>query len=194
MAGLRDLIEKQKAEAAAKMVQKPSAPLSSLETSSKIPPPAVEAKRGFLARVKTAIPESSPPIPQQEVKKLPEPEQTEVSVPVVQTLVAPPPKADLSDAGIAELRRNLDFLANNIEQPALVGQVVRNIAQQLQDNPQFSSSMVNADFDLIVRGLRKAFNTAARKKSEGQAKRKASDEETSEFLSMLKDVGIGSLK
>jgi hypothetical protein len=149
-------------------------------------------KRGFLSRIAAnkSAEEPTPP-PAQQTQVVAERVQTTVpgNLPTVQSM-AVAPVSDIKSDDIATLRRNLDYLAEHIEHKELVGQVVRNIAAQLQENPQFSSQMADADFNLIVRGLRKSFNTAARKKSEGVAKKKASDNETSEILEMLKGAGI----
>ena len=93
-------------------------------------------------------------------------------------------------AAFAELKQNLDFLANNIEQKDLVGQVVRTIGQQLAANPQFDTLLKKADFNLIVRGFRRAYNVAARKKVEGGEKRNSKDKDKEALEAMLRESGI----
>jgi hypothetical protein len=66
----------------------------------------------------------------------------------------------------SELRKNLDFLAANIEQQELVRQIVATIAIQLRQNPALKEYMKDADVDLVVRGLRRSYNVAKRAKTE----------------------------
>jgi len=82
---------------------------------------------------------------------------------------------DLAATTVDDLRTALTYLAEHIEHKELVGQVVRRIAQMLIVNPQFSTQMPmeRKDFNLLVRGLRRSYNVAARKKTEkGEEKAK----------------------
>lgn len=93
-------------------------------------------------------------------------------------------------ADIAQLRANLDYLAANIDQRELVGQVVRTIAVQLKSNPVLGEGMVDADFDLLIRGLRKSYMVAARNKSEKRVAKAAKSADADEIGDMMKDLGI----
>lgn len=89
-----------------------------------------------------------------------------------------------------QLRRNLDYLAANIEQKELVGGVVRTIAMQLRNMPELGKFLQDDDFNLIVRGLRRAFNVAARAKTEKRAVRAEANQDVDDLSRMMKDMGI----
>lgn len=93
-------------------------------------------------------------------------------------------------ADIEELKRNLAHLANNIEQPALVGQVVRTIAQQIANSPQLCPHMTRGEVNLMVRGLRMSYQVAAMKKQEKVDSKAAKSKGTQELGQMFKDAGI----
>jgi hypothetical protein len=95
--------------------------------------------------------------------------------------------------GLEELRHNLTYLANNIEQKELVGQIVRTIAQQLANSPELTPYMTNADVNLMVRGLRRGYQIAARKKAEQKEARASKTKDTSELAQAFKDAGLGDL-
>lgn len=67
---------------------------------------------------------------------------------------------------VEALRADLTYLANNIEQKEIVGQIVRKIAQQLRQSPELTPYMKDADVDLLVRGLRSSYAVAAIKRTE----------------------------
>lgn len=101
-----------------------------------------------------------------------------------------------TNAGVADLgslKQNLIYLANNIEQKELVGQVVRTIAVQLVNSPELTPHMTNADVNLVVRGLRSAYSIAARKKQDTKDARVKKSADTSELSAMFKEAGL-SLK
>lgn len=91
---------------------------------------------------------------------------------------------------VERLRNNLTYLANNIEQKELVAQVVRTIAVQLKNNPEITPFMSNGDVDLVVRGLRAAYKTAARKKTEIKEKKTEKTRGMDELEAAFKDVGL----
>jgi hypothetical protein len=93
-------------------------------------------------------------------------------------------------ADIETLRRNLAYLANNIDQVELVGQVVRTIAVQLKNSPELTPYMKNEDVDLVVRGLRRAYNIAARKRVENKEKKSKKDELTDELSQAFAAAGL----
>jgi len=87
--------------------------------------------------------------------------------------------------GVIELKKNIAFLSANIEQKELVGQVVRTILVQLRRNPQFSTHMVDTDFDVITRGFRRSAVIAARKKTEKREATAAKKKDKSEFSDFM---------
>lgn len=91
---------------------------------------------------------------------------------------------------VEALRKNLNYLAANIEQKELIGQVVRTIAVQLRSNPRICTFMQNTDYDLIVRGLRRAFNVRAYAKQQKKDEKVKKSARTSEVEQMFKDAGI----
>lgn len=91
---------------------------------------------------------------------------------------------------LEELKKNLAYLANNIENPALVGQVVRTIAQQIANSPQLCPHMTRGEVNLMVRGLRMSYQVAAMKKQEKVDSKAAKSKGTAELGQMFKDAGI----
>lgn len=89
------------------------------------------------------------------------------------------------------LRRNLEYLANNIEQVELVGQIVRTIAVQLRQNPALSSYMKDEDVNLVVRGLRRSYNIAMRRRVEKVEKKSNKSALDNELADAFKNLGIG---
>lgn len=92
------------------------------------------------------------------------------------------------------LRANLEYLANNIEQQELVGQVVRTIATQLKQSPELTPFVSNSDMNLIVRGARFAYNIAARKKTEVKEAKGKAKGNADELNAMFKAAGFDGLK
>lgn len=90
----------------------------------------------------------------------------------------------------SELKRNLEYLANNITQKELVGQIIRTIAIQLRQNPQLTPFMTDADVDLVVRGIRAAYEIAARKRAEKSETKRKSTKLDIDIGEMLKSGGL----
>lgn len=118
---------------------------------------------------------------------------------------APAPVASLSQTTDAQktndgsidttaLRTNLDYLANNIENKELVGQVVRTIAVQLKNSPELGPYMSHADMNLIVRGARAAFATQARKKSAAKDEKEKKKGQSDDVMAMFKAAGLDGLQ
>lgn len=206
MSSLRELLDKQKAEkdafAAGTAIHTEIAEkgLTLAQTFDTQPvPQEPPKKRSVLDRIGNSITgkidSSAPGInddPMAAKRAIYLAEQKLAEIPIVVTIPASP--QDLPQSSIEELRKNLDFLAENIDQKSgLVGQVVRTIGQQLYENPQFSSCMKDPDFDLLVRGLRRSFNIAARRRVEAGEKKEERREEVLELENMMKDLGV-SLK
>lgn len=89
------------------------------------------------------------------------------------------------------LRRNLEYLANNIDQKELVKDIVRTIAVQIKENPGLMAHMAHADMDLMVRGLRRSYAIVARKKSEVRENKSAKSAVENELAAAFKDAGLG---
>lgn len=93
-------------------------------------------------------------------------------------------------ANIEELKRNLAYLANHIENKDLVGGVIRTIGQQLKNSPELTPMMTNADVNLVVRGFRMAYQIAAMKKQEKVDNRKAKSKDDDALGAFLRDAGL----
>ena len=101
-------------------------------------------------------------------------------------------KVDLPHNTVEDLRQNLAFLAANIENKDLVKQAVRTVAGMLAANPQFSTQMPmqRSDFNLLVKGVRRSYEMAARKKAQRQETRQKSEADQDEVMRLLKDLDI----
>lgn len=99
-------------------------------------------------------------------------------------------KTNDGTANIEELKRNLAYLANNIENKEMVGQVVRTIASQLKNSPELCPGMTNADVNLVVRGARMAYQVAATRKQEKADVKKSKSKDTEALDAFFKDAGI----
>lgn len=102
-------------------------------------------------------------------------------------------KTNSGTADITALKTHLTFLENNIGQKEIVAQVVRTIAIQLQNSPELVKGMSNAEVDTVVRGLRSAYNIAARKKSENKEAKQKKGADTSALHAAFNDAGLGEL-
>lgn len=120
--------------------------------------------------------------------------QPAATTPATAVAAAPPepPKQDLSEAELTEFKRQLAYLEANIEQKELIGQVVRSIMMMWRKNPQFSSSMTNAEEDIVCRGFMRAFNVAARRKTEEQGKKTAKKATVSELDELMRGAGFNT--
>lgn len=188
MPTLRELIDAEKAKKATPVAQAiaPVQPqlVTAPETAEAKPITPMQVAQGgsVLNRLRaTPIAKDEPPIIPLALVKVEEPTQ----VIVEPVLTSEGPVADL-----AKLRENLKFLAENIEQKELVGQVVRTIAVQMKSNPAIFEGLVDSDFDLVVRGLRRAYMIAARNKTDKRTKAAAKTSEIDEIATMFKDAGI----
>lgn len=181
MTSLRERLDAAKATSADK-----SMPVKAETVKEAIPPtelvqPVKPAISSALGRFRSTPPPKPPSVPvTQTIMSTKTPEIT-IEAPIVPA----GPSAD-----IAQLRANLDYLAANIDQRELVGQVVRTIAVQLKSNPVLGEGMVDADFDLLIRGLRKCYIVAARNKSEKRVAKAAKSADADEIGDMMKDLGI----
>lgn len=121
------------------------------------------------------------------------PKQPEVSQQVQQVSASQSADALKQNDGriaLEELRNNLNYLANSIEQKELVAQIVRTIAVQLQNAPELCPQMSHADVNLMVRGLRRGYSIAARKKQEIKETKATKTKDTSELAQAFRDAGL----
>lgn len=99
-------------------------------------------------------------------------------------------KTNDGNIDVDKLKDSLVYLANNIEQKEIVAQVVRSICVQIKNNPSITPFMKKSDVDLIVRGVRMAYQVAARKKSEKSEGKTVKDKVTSELADAFKAAGL----
>lgn len=190
MPTLREMVEAAKAKKTTPIVAPPVQPqlepqlVTEIAKAKPIVPMQTAQGGSVLNRLRAtpqAPPKDEPTILPLDLVKAEEPLQFIVG-PVV------PSEGPVTD--LAKLRENLKFLAENIEQKDLVGQVVRTIAVQLKSNPAIAEGMIDSDFDLVVRGLRKAYMIAARNKTEKRVKTAAKNSELDEINNMFKAAGV----
>lgn len=101
--------------------------------------------------------------------------------------------AQKTNAGVAdleELRKHLAYLANSIDQKELVAQIVRTIGAQLLASPELTPQMTHAEVDLIVRGLRRGYSIAARKKSEAKEAKQVKNKDFGELGAAFAAAGL----
>lgn len=181
MTSLRERLDAAKAAPAGKAMPVKAEPvkeaISAVEAAQSVKPAAGSA----LGRFRSTTP--SKPSAEPVTQTITPPKTPEITIEA--PIVPAGPSAD-----IAQLRANLDYLAANIDQRELVGQVVRTIAVQLKSNPVLGEGMVDADFDLLIRGLRKCYMVAARNKSEKRVAKAVKSADADEIGDMMKDLGI----
>lgn len=129
---------------------------------------------------------SAPTAPQSNTKSQELPSKIEASA----SQHADAQKTNDGAANIEELKRNLAYLANNIENKDLVKDIVKTIAVQIKNNPELFPHMTRGDNNLMVRGLRMAYQVAAMKKQEKNEKKKRDDKGVSELAAMAKEIGL----
>lgn len=99
-------------------------------------------------------------------------------------------KTNDGSADVAELKSNLKYLADNIENRELVAQVVRTIAMQVAQHPEIAKHMLRGEVNLMVRGLRSAYQVAAMSKQARAETKKKGDKQVDELAQMFKDMGV----
>lgn len=100
------------------------------------------------------------------------------------------PSPVFTEAETDTLRKNLAFLAANMEEKEVLGQVLRTTVRQIQQHPELSAIMIDNDYDLIVAAARRTTKYVQRKKEEGTEKRGKKAQEKEELDRWLKDQGI----
>lgn len=106
------------------------------------------------------------------------------------TGMAPAVSPVLSEDETENLRKNLAFLAANLDEKEVIGQVLRTTVRQIQQHPELNAIMIDSDFDLIVAAARRSMKyTARRKEEKSDAKAKKAGQKA-ELDQWLKDQGI----
>lgn len=193
---LREVLELQRRQReekeAASAPFAPSSPSAPLQPSpsvsaipvSKAPPvapaPATPTGRGLLSRLQAQ------PQPQQII-----PEQAKPNgaiAPTVQKVEQPAPVFAVDET--EQLKKNLAFLAANMDEKELLGQILRTTVRQLQEHPELSSIVIDTDYDLIVAAARRSMKFATRKKEDRVEKAGKKTQDKNELDAWLKDQGI----
>lgn len=91
---------------------------------------------------------------------------------------------------VEELRNNLKYLADNIENKDLVPNIIRTIGLQLKNSPEITPYMTHADVNLVVRGARSAYQLAAMAKQNKEDGKKGKSKVMAEVDQIFKDGGI----
>jgi hypothetical protein len=203
---LRELLEKQRLEREAKEAGIPMRPVAqqtelkqALETIAKPgfgettpkPEPQPREENSLLARLRKSGSLNGNELYGQSVP-VGAPQQTSAlnSVPQPGLPIPPSPSPQYTEDETENLRRNLAFLAANLDEEKVIGQVLRSTVKQIQEHPELNAVMVDSDFDLIVAAARRSMKFAVRKKedrADGRGKKKAQADELAAFL---KDQGI----
>lgn len=100
------------------------------------------------------------------------------------------PTPTLTPDETATLRQNLAFLAANLDEAPILGQVLRTTVKQIQDHPELNAVLVDADFDLIVAAARRSMKYAVRKKEDKSDAKTKKQSQKAELEAWLKDSGI----
>ena len=203
---LRELLDKQRADREARD-QKPAAPLPatsvpaenrpSVSAQPEPPqapssPPAEPKSRGLLSRFGGSNGKAG-----DAVESVPgnNTTSTRTGHDVVPPQVASPSPAPVASPVLTEdetenLRKNLAFLAANLDEKEVIGQVLRTTVRQIQQHPELNAIMIDSDFDLIVAAARRSMKyTARRKEEKSDAKAKKAGQKA-ELDQWLKDQGI----
>lgn len=184
---LRDLINKNKTQQVSQLVddkavivEKPLSALERMRSRAKTIEPRVELPASM----------SRPVIKTSQ-------EHTDAYLGLATAIITPEPpliySIDPSDGpqiDTEKLKANFEYLASNIEHREIIGQVVRTIMIQLIAQPELSKNLVNADFNLLMRGFRSAYVSAARRKTEIKEKKKAKTSEIDDLAAMFGQMGV----
>lgn len=106
------------------------------------------------------------------------------------TQISPVPTPTFTVDETEQLRQNLAFLAANLDEAAILPQVLRTTVNQIRQHPELNAVLVNDDFDLIIAAAKRSTKYAQRKKedkTETRGKRQNAKVELDQFL---KDQGI----
>lgn len=204
---LRELLDKQRAEREAKekggdaTVQRAtSSPVETVvpvasPTPAPAPqpsPPPTPPKRSMfssLAGVPANVTQSQTPNSAPQVAtETPVPRAAETTGTTNGAQSSPGPA--LTDDETENLRRNLAFLAANLDEKEVIGQVLRTTVRQIQQHPELNAIMIDSDFDLIVQAARRSMKFTARKKEDKANVKATKASKKQELDDWLKDQGI----
>jgi hypothetical protein len=105
-------------------------------------------------------------------------------------VISPSPNGTYTADETETLKKNLAFLAANMEEASVIGQVLRGTVKQLQEHPELSSIMIDSDFDLIVAAARRSMKFAVRKKDDRTEKGMKKRSDADELTKWMKDAGF----
>lgn len=105
---------------------------------------------------------------------------------------APPqvPLPSYSEDETENLRKNLAFLAANLDEKEVLGQILRTTVRQIQTHPELSAIMIDSDFELIVAAARQSMRYTARRKEEKSDAKAKKQSQKDELKAFLKDQGV----
>lgn len=211
---LRELLDKQRADREAKERggggATPVSPVAAIEQPTKPEPPPIShsenvgnpkptpapIKRSMfssLAGVPANVTQSQTPSPAPSpVPETPVQRTTGASEAANGTATASAslPGPALTDDETENLRRNLAFLAANLDEKEVIGQVLRTTVRQIQQHPELNAIMIDSDFDLIVQAARRSMKFTARKKEDKANVKASKADKKAELDKWLKDSGI----
>lgn len=203
---LRELLDKQRADREAKergapipVPEKPGASHGSGENSTGLPtpqkapqaPPVKRSMFSSLAGVPANVTQSQTPSPAPSpVPETPVPRAAEATGTTNGAQNPSSPGPALTDDETENLRRNLAFLAANLDEKEVIGQVLRTTVRQIQQHPELNAIMIDSDFDLIVQAARRSMKFTARKKEDKANVKATKASKKQELDDWLKDQGI----
>lgn len=180
--------------------EKPGASHGSGENSTGLPTPQkvpqAPPKRSMfssLAGVPTNVTQSQTPSPAPSPVPEAQPQEKSpqmVGGPVASANRSGPATPALTDDETENLRRNLAFLAANLDEKEVIGQVLRTTVRQIQQHPELNAIMIDSDFDLIVAAARRSMKFTARKKEDKADAKATKQSKKQELDQWLKDQGI----
>jgi hypothetical protein len=164
-------------------LQKTSGPVAPVQTPT---PPGPPPARPAVVEEKPVTSSPSGATNGQAVPALSQPPQGTGTLPVQQQGLP----ATFTEDETETLKKNLAFLAANLDEKEIIGQVLRTTVKQIQEHPELNAVLIDSDFDLIVAAARRSMKFAVRKKEEKSDKRTAKKQGADELAAFLKDNGI----
>ena len=209
---LRELLDKQRADREAKEkgggavesvpgniatstrtghdVAVPQAASPSPAPAAPTPPPPKRSMFSSLSGAPANVTQTETPSPQTQVAAEAKPPNGQSHVVHGAGSGNSPSSPTLSADETENLRRNLAFLAANLDEKEIIGQVLRTTVRQIQQHPELNAIMIDSDFDLIVQAARRSMKFTARKKEDKADVKATKKSKKDELDSWLKDQGI----
>ena len=94
----------------------------------------------------------------------------------------------LQEAVVADVKKSLALLADNINNKELVGQAVKSVLSDLQKHDFLRDILQPEDLGLMVRGLRESYGRAVQQKTERKKKTTATNAAVDSILNDLANV------